>query len=201
MPAKLFVWFICKHTIFRAHFLIWLQRIYQSVGIFQKNWFKVFLDRRQRGPITSVLLVIIGWLVGWLVGNAFFSETAPRIFLIFCMKLGDYEGKKVIEPHFWKKFLIWRYSRKRRQISAKSDILIFFSKTAVKNFFSFWPEVSTKHEFQFEWSLFSRKNYNLEIFVLEIVKKLPKLRFLAIFATSHHEFFFILYIVIGGHDV
>ena len=141
------------------------------------------------------------WLVGWLVGNAFFSETAPRIFLIFCMKLGDYEGKKVIEPHFWKKFLIWRYSRKRRQISAKSDILIFFSKTAVKNFFSFWPDVSTKYEFQFEWNLFSRKNYNLEIFVLEIVKKLPKLRFLAIFATSHHEFFFILYIVIGGHDV
>ena len=79
---------------------------------------------------------MVGWLVGWLVGNAFFSETAPRIFLIFCMKLGDYEGKKVTEPHFWKKFLIWRYSRKRRQISAKSDILIFFSKTAVKNFFS-----------------------------------------------------------------
>ena len=26
-----------------------------------------FLDRRQPGPIKSVLLVIIGWLVGWLV--------------------------------------------------------------------------------------------------------------------------------------
>ena len=36
----------------------------------------------------SVLLVIIGWLVGCLVGNAVFSETAPRIFLIFDMKLG-----------------------------------------------------------------------------------------------------------------
>ena len=34
---------------------------------------------RQRGPIRSVLLVIIGWLVG----NAVFSETALRIFLIF----------------------------------------------------------------------------------------------------------------------
>ena len=39
-------------------------------------------------------------LVGWLVGNAVFSETVLRIFLIFCMTLGDYEGRKVAEPHF-----------------------------------------------------------------------------------------------------
>ena len=69
------------------------------------------------------------WLAGWLVGNAVFSETAVRIFLIFCMKLGDYEGRKVAEPDFWKKFLIWRYSWKGFQISPKSDTLIFFSKT------------------------------------------------------------------------
>ena len=37
------------------------------------------------------------WLVGWLFGNSVFSETALRIFLIFCMKLGDYKGRKVIE--------------------------------------------------------------------------------------------------------
>ena len=54
------------------------------------------LDRRQPGPIKSVLLVIIGWLVG----NAVFSETALRIFLIFCVKLGDYKGRKVTEPDF-----------------------------------------------------------------------------------------------------
>ena len=30
----------------------------------------------------------------WLVGNAVFSETALRIFMIFCMKLGDYKGRK-----------------------------------------------------------------------------------------------------------
>ena len=36
----------------------------------------------------------------WLVGNAVFSETALRIFLIFCMKLGDYKGRKVTEPDF-----------------------------------------------------------------------------------------------------
>ena len=52
-----------------------------------------------------MLLVIIGWLVGWLVswllGNAVFSETALRIFMIFCMKLGDYKGRKVTEPDFF----------------------------------------------------------------------------------------------------
>ena len=65
-----------------------------------KEYFEMFLDRRQRGPIRSVLLVIIGWLVS----NAVFSETAPRIFLIFCMKLGDYKGRKVTAG-FLKKIL------------------------------------------------------------------------------------------------
>ena len=37
----------------------------------------------------------------WLVGNAVFSETAARIFLIFWMKLGDYKGRKVTEPGFF----------------------------------------------------------------------------------------------------
>ena len=61
---------------------------------------KFLLDWREPSPIRSVLLVIIGWLVGWLVGDAVFSETAVRIFLIFCMKLGDYKGRKVTEPDF-----------------------------------------------------------------------------------------------------
>ena len=96
-----------------------------------------FLDWRQPGPIRLVLLVIIGWLVGlfgWLVGNAVFSEMALRIFLILCMKLGNYKGRKVTEPDFWK-FLIWRYLRKGPQISPKSDIFIFFSKTVLTIFF------------------------------------------------------------------
>ena len=38
----------------------------------------------------------------WLVGNAVFSETALRIFLIFCIQLGDYKGRKVAEPVFEK---------------------------------------------------------------------------------------------------
>ena len=56
----------------------------------------IFLDRRQRGPIRLVLLVIIGWLAG----NAVFSEMALWIFLVLCMKLGDYNGRKVTEPDF-----------------------------------------------------------------------------------------------------
>ena len=45
----------------------------------------------------SCKIIVIGnnWLVGWLVGNTVFSETTLRIFLIFCMKLGYYKGKKV----------------------------------------------------------------------------------------------------------
>ena len=76
-------------------------------------------------------------IIGWLVGNAVFSETAVRIFLIFCMNLGDYKGRKVTEPDFWKKFLIWRYSRKGLQISPKSDTLTFFSKAALTIFLVF----------------------------------------------------------------
>ena len=54
------------------------------------------------GPasVRSYKIVIVGWLVGWLVDNAVFSETALSIFLIFCMKLGDYKGRKVTEPDF-----------------------------------------------------------------------------------------------------
>ena len=174
-----------------------------------------FLDQSVWGPIRSVLLVIIGWLVG----NAVFSETALRIFLIFCIKLGDCKSRKVTKPDFWKKFLIWRYSWKHLQISPISDTFIFgwlvgnavfsetaltifmifciklggykgrkvteldffkkllilrylqnvsklaqnqalsyfFSKTALTIFLGFWPEVSTKYDLQFEWKLFCRK--------------------------------------------
>ena len=89
------------------------------------------------------------------------------------MKLGDYKSRKVTESDFWKKFLIWKYSRKGLQISPKSDTDIFL-KNGPNDFFGFWPEVSTKYDL------------NLEIFDLEIVKKLSKLRFLTIFSTLHH---------------
>ena len=115
--------------------------------------FYFLLDRRQPGPIKSMLLVIIGWLVG----NAVFSETALRIFLIFCMKLVDYKGRKVIKPDFFQKFLIWRYSRKGLQISPKSDTLIFFSKTALTIFLVFGLKLVLNMTFNLNETYFSEK--------------------------------------------
>ena len=50
---------------------------FSDISVYNKTYFsslklktankKEFLDRRQRGPIRLVLLVIIGWLVGWLL--------------------------------------------------------------------------------------------------------------------------------------
>ena len=114
-------------------------------------------------------------LVGWLVGNAVFSETAQRIFLIFCMKLGDYEGRKVAEPDFWKKNLDLEIFMKLAQ---NQTLLIFFSKTTITIFLVFG--------LQFEWNLFFRKICNLEILPSKSLKKFPKLRLLTIFSTLHH---------------
>ena len=51
---------------------------------------------------TSYKIDVVG--NNWLVGNAVFSEMALRIFLIFCMKLGDYKSRKVTAA-FLKKIL------------------------------------------------------------------------------------------------
>ena len=56
------------------------------------------------GPASarSYKIGVVGnnWLVGWLFGNAVFSETAPKNFSVFCMKLGECKGRKVTEPDF-----------------------------------------------------------------------------------------------------
>ena len=76
------------------------------------------------GPASgrSYKVVIVG--NNWLVCNAVFSETALTIFLIFCMKLEDYKGRKVTESDFLKEFSIWRYSQKGLQISLKSGTVM-----------------------------------------------------------------------------
>ena len=96
-------------------------------------------------------------MLGWLVSNAVFSETVLRIFLIFCMKLEDYKGRKVTEPDFWKKFLIWRYSRKGLQISPKSDTLICFSKTAQTIFLVFGLKLVLNMNFNLSETYFSER--------------------------------------------
>ena len=92
-----------------------------------------------------------------MAGNAVFSKTALRAFLIFCMKLGDYKGRKVSEPDFWKKFLIWRYSRKGIQITPKSETLIFFSKTALAVFLVFGLKLVLNMTFNLHETYFSEK--------------------------------------------
>ena len=56
-----------------------------------------FLEQRQRGPIRSVLLVIIGCLIGW---QRSFPRNGSKDFLIFRMRLGDYKGRKGTDPDF-----------------------------------------------------------------------------------------------------
>ena len=60
-----------------------------------------------------------------MVGNGVFSEMALTIFLTFCVRLGDYKGRKVTGLDIRKKILIWIYLQKGLQISPKSDTLIF----------------------------------------------------------------------------
>ena len=67
------------------------------------------------------------------------------------------KGAKVTEPYFWKKLLIWRYSRKGLQISPKSDTLIFFSKTALTIFLVFGLKLVLNMTFNLNETYFSEK--------------------------------------------
>ena len=74
------------------------------------------------------------------------------------MKLGNYKGRKVTEPDFWKKLLILRYSWKVLQISTKSDTLIFFLKTALTSFFVFGLKLVLNMLFNLNEIYFFQKN-------------------------------------------
>ena len=105
---------------------------------------------------------MVGWLVGWLVTQ--FSQKRLKGFLLFfCMKLGDYNSRKVTEPDLWKKRLIWSYSRlKSLQISPKSDTSIFFTKTAATIFLVFGLILVLK----FDWDLQFAETYFSEKFAV-----------------------------------
>ena len=94
-------------------------------------------------------MVISGWLDGWLVGNAVFSETALRIFLIFYMKLGDPKGRKVT-VRFLKKVFDSEIFVKRSTNQPKIRHFNIFLKNGSNNFLDFWPEVSIKCDLQFK---------------------------------------------------
>ena len=127
----------------------------------------------------SVILV-------WLVRNAVFSETAIRIFLIFCIRLEDIKVEESQSWFFEKNCWFRDIGEKLSKLAQIRHFHIFVKSDSNNFFFSFWTEVSTKYEFQLESNLFFTKICNLEIFDLKIVKQLPKLRFLAILWTLHH---------------
>ena len=105
----------------------------------------------------------------WVLGNTFFSETAQRIFLIFCTELGDYKSRKVTAG-FSEKILDLEIFVKTAPNYPEMRHFDIFVKNGSNNFFGFWPEVSTKYDLQFEWNLFFRKICYLEIFDLEVIK-------------------------------
>ena len=112
------------------------------------------------------------WLVGCLVGNAVFSETTLRIFVMFCMNLGDYKGRKFTGSDFWKKFF-WRHSRKSLQIISKSDTLIFFSKTALLIFLVFRLNLVLNMTFNLNETCFSEKFANSRYLASKSSKNCP----------------------------
>ena len=68
-----------------------------------------------------------------------------------------HKGKKVTKPDFWKKSLIWRYSRKGLQTSPISDILIFFSKMSRTIFLVFGLTLALNMTFNLNETYFSEK--------------------------------------------
>ena len=118
-----------------------------KIGVADNNWIVGWL-------VGWLVDRLVHWLVGWLVGNAVFSETAQTIFLIFCMKLGDYKGKKVTEPDFWK--TSWfRDIREKVSKLAQNQTLIFFSKTALTIFLVFGLKLVLNMTFNLNETFFS----------------------------------------------
>ena len=85
-----------------------------------------------------------------------FSETAQQIFLIFCMKLGDYKGRKVTEPDFLKKIRDLEIFAKRSPNQPKIR-LIFFSKAALAIFLVFGVKLVLNMIFNLNETYFSEK--------------------------------------------
>ena len=103
------------------------------------------------------------------------------------------------EPILWKKFLIWRYSRKRLQIGPKSVILIFFSKTALTIFLVFGLKLVLNMNFNLNDTCFSEKFAIWGYLTSKSSKSFPNLGFWH-FLDFASLVFLILHIVIDGHD-
>ena len=79
----------CKRISWKDSFNLWVQKLFWTLGLPEGSY--VITHVRPWSVVSGPSLNI--------------SETALRIFLIFCMKLVHHKGTKVIEPDFWKKIL------------------------------------------------------------------------------------------------
>ena len=166
---------------------------FQCNNVIDKFSFFLVCILRGEGEGKALLSQLFFWgifLIGYWVstpndhgrmlfhGNFFFFWTRS--------KLGDYKCRKVTEPDFWKKFLIWRYLLKSLKISPKSDTLIFFSKMALTTFLVFGLKLVLYMTFNLNETYFSEKFAILRYLASKSSKKMPKSRFLAIFSTLHN---------------
>ena len=136
----------------------------------------------------SYKIDVIGnnWLVGRLVGNPVFSETALRVFLTFCKRLGgDYKGRKVTVLDFSKKNLI-RGIREKVSKLAQNQTLIFFSKTALTIFLVFGLKLVLSMTFNLNETYSSEKFAISRYLASKSSQRKPKLTFFAIFSTLHY---------------
>ena len=99
-----------------------------------------------------------------------------------------------------KKILDLEMFAKRSPSQPKNQTLIFFSKTALKIFLVFGLKLELNMTFNLNETYFFGKICNLEIFDLEITKKLAKLRFLAIFSTLGYFFATLVFLDFAPDD-
>lgn len=90
--------------------------------------------------IHILLILDLGSLLPYnrLVGYRFFSKTAPRIFLIFGIKIRKHNGYKHTQLFSWGKSGfqdVGKIRHKRTENSPKSDVFRYFSKSAPRIFF------------------------------------------------------------------
>ena len=104
--------------------------------------------------------------VGWLLGSTILSETDLRILLILCMKLGDYKGRKVTQPDFWKKYWFGDICEKVSKLALVGWLVdcAVFSETALRIFLIFCMQLGD-YKGRKVTARFLKKILNLEIFV------------------------------------
>ena len=129
-------------------------------------------------------------MVDWLVSNAVFSETALNFFLIFCTKLGYYQGRNVAELDLRKK------SPNKPKISNTWFVgNAVFSEKAIRIFLIFCIklgniEVEESRSWNFEKNCWFGD-------IGEKLSKLEQIRHFHIFVKSgSNDFFFFFYLML-----